>query len=109
MNLSLSLSLPHTHTHTHTHISQVNSFQCVLITDGNSTYVLFLYHCDLLQSGGGGIGYIASSGGNFYQNHRWSLQSSSSSYIGCDNRPLSNWNTVLYPIHYNGMYIKISP
>ena len=25
---------------------------------------LSLYHCDLLQSGGGGIGYIASSGGD---------------------------------------------
>ena len=80
-------------------MSQTNSFQAVLVTDGTRSYSLFIYHCDLLQTGGAAIGFAAS--GNFLFNHRSSLGSDSSG-VACSNRPHSDWNALLYPIHYDG-------
>ena len=70
----------------------------MLITDGERSYALFLYHCDLLISGGAGIGYFAS--GNFFENHPLA-NSAGSDGVACAN---TAWNTLIYPIHYAGMW-----
>ena len=72
----------------------------MLVTDGERSYALFLYNCDLLTSSGAGIGYYAS--GNFYENHALANDASSDS-VACGNSPHTVWNTVIYPIHYAGM------
>ena len=74
------------------------------MTDGTKSYCLFLYHCDLLESSGAAIGF--SSSGNFFFNHQLSL-SPSSSEVACGNTPDSNWNSLLYQIHYDGIVIII--
>jgi hypothetical protein len=80
--------------------SKRDSFQGVLVTDGTKSYCLFLYHCDLLESSRAAIGF--SSSGNFFFNHQLSL-SSSSSEVACGNTPDSNWNSLLFQIHYDGV------
>jgi hypothetical protein len=80
-------------------LSQRDSYQGVLVTDGTKSYCLFLYHCDLLESSGAAIGF--SSSGNFFFNHQLSL-SPSSSEVACGNTPDSNWNSLLYQVHYDG-------
>ena len=81
-----------------------DSFQGVLVTDGTKSYCLFLYQCDLLESSRASIGF--SSSGNFFFNHQLSL-SPSSSEVACGNTPDSNWNSLLYQIHYDGIVIII--
>ena len=80
-------------------LSQSNSYQAVLVTDGTKSYCLFIYHCDLLQTHHAAIGFSAS--GNFFYSHRLSL-SYYSNEVACSNRPDSDWNTLLYAIHYDG-------
>ena len=82
-------------------MSQRNSYQAVLITDGERSYALFLYHCDLLISGGAGIGYFAS--GNFFENHPLAKSARSDS-VACSNSPHTAWNTLIYSIHYAGIW-----
>ena len=80
-------------------LSQRNSYQAVLVTDGSRSYSLFLYHCDLLHSTGAAIGYFSS--GNFFENHKLSLQPNSNE-VACGNRSDSDWTTLLYTLHYDG-------
>ena len=80
-------------------LSQSNSFQAVLVTDGTTSYCIFIYHCDLLLSSGAAIGFSAS--GNFSFNHRLSLQTHSNE-VACSNRPDSDWNALIYVINYDG-------
>ena len=80
-------------------ILQHNSFQAVLVTDGHNSYCLFIYHCGLLTTRQAAIGYTAT--GNFFLSHPNS-QMYNSIEVACSNSPGSEWNTLLYPIHYNG-------
>ena len=78
---------------------QHNSFQAALVTDGHHSYCLFIYHCGLLTTLQAAIGYTAT--GNFFFSHPKS-QSPQSNEVDCGNSPGSKWNTLLYPIHYDG-------
>ncbi|CAI8015430.1 hypothetical protein GBAR_LOCUS9555 [Geodia barretti] len=80
--------------------SKPSRFQAVLVTDGTKSYCLFIYHCDFLRFSGAAVGFSAS--GNFFFNHRHS-RSSDSKEVACSNRPDSDWNTLVYALHYDGM------
>ena len=71
---------------------QTNTWQALVITDGNTSYAVFTYRCgDLEWSDNAVIGFNA--GGSIYQN---------STIIGktsaCQNSPESVWTNLLYKI-----------
>ena len=74
------------------------------MTDGTQTFAIFLYQCGLLQSSSAAIGYWAA--GNFSQSHRLSLLPASSD-ISCASTSDSQWNSLLYPIHYDGQSVCV--
>jgi hypothetical protein len=72
----------------------MNTFQGILITDGNHSFAIFTYHCKVLQwSGGASIGFNYNSA--YYKNHFLSL-STAANNISCLNFPVSNWTSVIY-------------
>ena len=71
------------------------------MTDGHKSFCLFIYKCDLLQTHLAAIGFSAS--GNFSFNHR-KANTYSSNEVGCSNRPGSDWNTLVYALHYDGRF-----
>ena len=71
------------------------------MTDGHKSFCLFIYKCDLLQTHSAAIGFSAS--GNFSFNHR-KANTYSSNEVGCSNRPGSDWNTLVYALHYDGRF-----
>ena len=81
-------------------LSQLSRFQAVLVTDGTKSYCLFIYHCGFLRFSSAVIGFSAS--GNFSFNHRVSRWGDSKE-VACRNRPDSDWNTLVYALHYDGM------
>ena len=75
---------------------QTNTYQGVVVTDGQFSYSLFIYNCDLLTwSGGATIGFNAD--GIFYENHKIS-QSTNVRNVACLNLPDSAWSNVLYQL-----------
>ena len=68
-----------------------SNFQCVLITDGSTSYAVFIYECNGMGWSGATIGWAASS--SLYEEHPLS-GSSSSSLIGC--RYSSTYSAVVY-------------
>lgn len=70
--------------------TQENTFQTVLITDGDYSYSIFIYKCGLLEwDNGATIGY--SAGGNPFDNFN-----PSTSDIACLNSANSNFTNVIY-------------
>lgn len=78
---------------------QRNTYQGILVTNGQRSYALFLYQCGQLQTNLAGVGYLAD--GNFYENHPLS-NSDSSSDVACQNEPQSQWSNVIYQLDYRG-------
>lgn len=77
-------------------VSQSNSYQAVLITDGASSYSIFIYQCGLLDSASiAGIGFFINS--THFEEHTLS-NSRTSSNISCMSYPHSPWSSVLYPL-----------
>ena len=84
-------------------ILQSNTYQGIVITDGKSSYTVFVYRCDLLQwSRGATIGYNAA--GDFFENHDFSGNSAEN--IDCINLPVSNYSNVVYQL--SAGYITIT-
>ena len=78
--------------------SQSNTYQAVLITDGTSSYAVFIYRCGLLESGSvAGIGYYINR--NQFEEHALS-NTPMSSNISCVNTSQFPWSNILYP--FNG-------
>lgn len=76
--------------------SQTNTYQGIVATDGQQSYALFTYRCDLmLWSGNATIGF--NTDGSFYQNHILSGTSDAKD-IACLNSPLSMWSNVLFQL-----------
>ena len=72
------------------HSLQENTFQAVLITDGNYSYTIFTYKCGLMEwDNEATIGFNAA--GNPYENHN-----PSSSDVACINLEFSDWSNVDY-------------
>lgn len=76
--------------------TQTNTFEGIVITDGATSYAVFLYECGSIQwDGRAVIGFKAN--GSFYQNHVLSGQSAAS--IDCVNSPASQVNNVVYRLN----------
>ena len=75
---------------------QTNTYQAVIITDGLSSFALFIYNCQQMEwSGEVGIG--VNGDGRFYANHILS-KSETAHEVACLNSPSSNWNNILYQL-----------
>ena len=70
-----------------------NTFQGVLITNGSSSYAVFIYKCGSMEWGGGVIGW--QEGSSQYNSHYLSGDSDSND-IGC-----------LYSYNYSAVVFKI--
>ena len=69
---------------------QENTFQAILITDGDYSYSMFTYKCGLMEwDNNPTIGFNAA--GNPYDNHV-----PSSSDVACLNSQFTNWSNVDY-------------
>lgn len=76
-------------------ISQENSFQAILITDGTYSYTIFTYKCNLMGwDNGATIGFNAA--GEIFANHN-----PSSSAVACLNSPDSDWSNVIFRLSTN--------
>ena len=69
-----------------------STFQAVLITDGSSSYAVFIYDCGGMEWGGATIGWAET--GFYYEKHY--LSGSRSASIGC--KYSSNFSAVIYRI-----------
>ena len=75
---------------------QLNSYQAVLITDGQASYAVFTYKCGMLEwSANATIGF--NTDGTLYRNHYLS-GSSSAVNIACLNSLDSPWSSVVYQL-----------
>ena len=76
--------------------STTNTFQGVLITDGTTSYAVFLYYCSSMEwSGNAVIGWQVSS--FRYRNHPLS-GTSDAKQVACLNTATSSYNTVLFKL-----------
>ena len=88
-------------------LTQTNTFQGIVITDGNKTYAVYTYRCDDIQwSDGSVVGFNA--GGSYYANHPLS-DSLFARDIDCVHSPGSEWNNVIYDVNPNGTSIYTPP
>ena len=73
-----------------------NTFQGVIITDGSTSYAVFLYHCPSMEwSGNAVIGWQASR--SYYRNHPLS-GTSDAKQVACLNTTTSSYNTVVFKL-----------
>ena len=73
-----------------------NTFQGVIITDGSTSYAVFLYHCPSMEwSGNAVIGWQASS--FYYRNHPLS-GTSDAKQVACLNTTTSSYNAVVFKL-----------
>lgn len=75
---------------------QTNTYQGLVVTDGEQSYTIFTYNCQLMGwSGHAGIGINAK--GIFHRNHNFST-SEDAKEVACLNFPESNWSNVMYQL-----------
>ena len=76
--------------------TQSNTYQGVLITDGEVSYTIFIYRCGLLHSGAiGAIGYYIN--GTHFQEHSLSHSVLSTTVACLGNN--SDWSALMYPLN----------
>ena len=76
-------------------VSQTNTFQGIVITNGYQSYTVFTYRCGLMGwAADAVIGFKAAN--NLYQNHN--LSGNSARLIACQNSAVTSWYNVLYPL-----------
>lgn len=69
-----------------------NTFQAIIVSDGEYSYTIFTYKCGLMNwDNGATIGYSAS--GDPYDNN-----DPSSRGVACVNSPDSDWSNVIYQL-----------
>ena len=79
-------------------VLQNNTFQLLIITNGSSSFVVFLYHCDLVQWGQPAvIGYSTSAKLNSFANHPLS-NTLEATDIDCINKEEDAWSQILYQV-----------
>ena len=77
-------------------ILQANTFQGILVTDGEQSYALFTYNCDMMEwSGNATVGFNAA--GKFFHSHFLSGTHSITN-IACINSPQSSWSNIIYQL-----------
>lgn len=74
---------------------QTNSYQGIVITNGQQSYALFTYQCGQLGwSGDATIGFSAE--GKLFQNHY--LSGTYAKNIACLNSGVTIWSNVIYQL-----------
>ena len=77
-------------------LSQNNTWQGLVITDGATSYAIFTYRCgDMNWAYGPTIGFNAA--GDYYVNHP-NTGSTNGEEIACLNSPTSQWYNLVYEI-----------
>ena len=77
-------------------ISQNNTWQGLVITDGTESYAIFIYRCgDMTWAYNPTIGFTAA--GSSFANHP-NTGSTNAEEIACLNTPLSQWYNLVYQI-----------
>jgi hypothetical protein len=85
------------------YLDQENTFQAIIITNGTSSYAIYIYNCDLM--GWSGYDTYATIGYNLngdYENHYLS-GSLSANTIACLSSPATKWYNLVYPIDMAGV------
>ena len=78
---------------------QSNTYQGVLITDGEVSYTIFIYRCGLLENGAvGAMGYYIND--THFQEHSLS-NSDLSSTVACQSNT-SDWSALMYSLNGTG-------
>lgn len=78
-------------------LTQTNSFQGILVTDGYQSYTIFLYRCGELEwPGDSTIGFIANE--EFYYNHRLSGTREANDIACLNINTGTPWTTLVYRI-----------
>ena len=81
-------------------VLQSNTYQGVLITDGEVSYTIFIYQCGLLENGAiGAVGYYIN--GTHFQEHSLS-NTALSAMVACQNVNNSVWSTVMFRLNGTG-------
>lgn len=88
---------------------QMNSWQALIITNGQESYSIFTYQCGKIQwHRSTVIGYNAA--GTMFENY---LSTSAGSLnpidISCLNLPSSNWTSILYNVSGNSSIEPVLP
>lgn len=82
-------------------LKRTNSFQALVVTDGDNSYAIFVYHCCLMQWFGWRVAIgFNSDGFGLYENHPLSLLTDAGA-VACLNRPFSDWTNVIYRLDNN--------
>ena len=76
---------------------QTNTFQAVMVTDGNNSFAIFIYQCGDLQWSRNGTTIGFGAGSEFFSNH-WLSGTPNVSSIACLNTPDSQFFTLLYKL-----------
>ena len=85
------------------HYLQTNTFQGVVITDGSTSFAVFIYRCGSIGwSGDAVIGFKAIGG--FFKNHP--LSGAVADCIACTGSP-ALFNTVIYKLTKEGIKCMI--
>lgn len=83
---------------------QINTYQSVLVTDGYSSYAVFIYRCGQLAS------TSFATMGYYINNYHFEEPGLSStelvSRISCVNMPQSPWSNIIY--NFTGMWCPLS-
>lgn len=82
------------------YVPQTNTYEGIVITNGQQSYALFTYQCGRMEwSGGATIGFNAA--GNFYRNHHFS--GANARNIACIKTPVTN---LIYQLSKFSMFSK---
>ena len=82
--------------YTYTFALQTNTYQGVVVTNGQQSYALFLYQCDQMGwSGNATIGFSAA--GSFYQNHFLSGTPNAKG-VACINSASNTRSNIVYQL-----------
>ena len=83
--------------------SQSNTFQGILITNGNDSYAVFTYECGTLQWAQSStvIGFKAQS---YFRNYPTAGEDAM--FVACvDNAPGTNWRNLVYKLSSGGSVV----
>ena len=84
-----------------TSLSQVNSYQAIVITNGTKSFAVFTYQCGAMAwHGSATIGF--NSGGAYFENHPLSGTANVNS-VACENSRLSVWTNLVYELTPRGI------
>ena len=78
-----------------------NTFQAILISDGNYSYTIFTYKCGLMDwDNGATIGFNAAG-------DPYAINDPSSSEVACLNYPNSNYSNLIFLLSYESPEIPV--